>query len=55
MRREIAPLMLLFLLDGMHTKTGSLGFWSDTMKNEKGRSHTVNYMWNQMNITIKVE
>lgn len=22
--------------------------WSDAMKNEKGRSHTVNYKWNQM-------
>jgi hypothetical protein len=26
--------------------------WSDAMKNEEGRSHTVNYRWNQMKITI---
>ena len=27
--------------------------WSDAMKDENGKSHTVNYKWNQMNITIK--
>ena len=27
--------------------------WSDAMKNEEGRSHTVNYRWNQMKITIQ--
>jgi hypothetical protein len=26
--------------------------WSDAMKNKDGRSHTVNYRWNQMRITI---
>jgi hypothetical protein len=28
--------------------------WSDAMKNEKGRSHTVNYKWNQMEISIEM-
>lgn len=28
--------------------------WSDAMKNEDGRSHTVNYKWNQMRITIEM-
>lgn len=28
--------------------------WSDAMKNEQGRSHTVNYRWNQMRITIRL-
>lgn len=27
--------------------------WSDAMKNKEGRSHTVNYKWNQMKITIQ--
>ena len=27
--------------------------WSDAMRNEQGRSHTVNYRWNQMKITIE--
>lgn len=27
--------------------------WSDAMKNAEGRSHTVNYRWNQMAITIE--
>jgi hypothetical protein len=27
--------------------------WSDAMKNEKGRSHTVNYKWNQMKVSIE--
>lgn len=27
--------------------------WSDAMKNEQGRSHTVNYVWNQMRITLQ--
>ncbi|MHC4521121.1 MAG: hypothetical protein ACYTAS_21210 [Planctomycetota bacterium] len=29
--------------------------WSDAMKNEAGRSHTVNYKWNHMKISIKTE
>jgi hypothetical protein len=29
--------------------------WSDAMKNEAGRSHTVNYKWNQMQISIQTE
>lgn len=29
--------------------------WSDAMKNEAGRSHTVNYRWNQMRISIQTE
>ena len=29
--------------------------WSDAMKNEEGRSHTVNYKWNQMEITIQTK
>ena len=29
--------------------------WSDAMKNNKGRSHTVNYKWNQMRITIRMK
>ena len=29
--------------------------WSDAMKNDKGRSHTVNYKWNHMKITIRVK
>ena len=28
--------------------------WSDAMKDENGRSHTVNYRWNQMDITIEI-
>ena len=28
--------------------------WSDAMKNKQGRSHTVNYKWNQMGIRILV-
>ena len=28
--------------------------WSDAMKNDEGRSHTVNYKWNQMRITIRL-
>jgi len=28
--------------------------WSDAMKNEQGRSHTVNYKWNHMQITLDV-
>ena len=28
--------------------------WSDAMKDEEGRSHTVNYHWNQMEISIDV-
>ncbi len=28
--------------------------WSDAMKNAEGRSHTVNYRWNQMKITIQM-
>ena len=29
--------------------------WSDAMKNEEGKSHSVNYLWNQMEITIHVK
>lgn len=29
--------------------------WSDAMKNSEGKSHTVNYKWNQMKITIQTE
>jgi hypothetical protein len=29
--------------------------WSDAMKNEQGRSHTVNYKWNHMKITIQTQ
>jgi hypothetical protein len=29
--------------------------WSDAMKNEQGRSHTVNYRWNHMKVTIETE
>ena len=29
--------------------------WSDAMKNEEGRSHTVNYKWNHMKITIQLK
>ncbi len=29
--------------------------WSDAMKNEEGRSHSVNYKWNQMDIKIILE
>lgn len=29
--------------------------WSDAMMNEEGRSHTVNYLWNQMKIKILTE
>jgi len=29
--------------------------WSDAMKNEQGRSHTVNYMWNHMHINLEIE
>ena len=28
--------------------------WSDAMKNAEGRSHTVNYRWNQMRVTIRL-
>ncbi len=28
--------------------------WSDAMKNAEGRSHTVNYRWNQMRVTIQL-
>jgi hypothetical protein len=28
--------------------------WSDAMKNAEGRSHTVNYRWNQMRIVIQM-
>ena len=27
--------------------------WSDAMMNEEGRSHTINYLWNQMEITLQ--
>ena len=29
--------------------------WSDAMKDSEGRSHTINYKWNQMNITLETE
>ncbi len=29
--------------------------WSDAMKNEEGRSHTVNYKWNQMEISLEMD
>jgi hypothetical protein len=29
--------------------------WSDAMENDKGESHTVNYIWNQMKISIILE
>jgi hypothetical protein len=29
--------------------------WSDAMKNKKGHSHTVNYLWNQMEIEILLD
>ena len=29
--------------------------WSDAMNNEEGRSHTVNYRWNQMEITLELK
>jgi len=29
--------------------------WSDAMKNDEGRSHAVNYRWNQMQVTIRTE
>ncbi|MEN8201645.1 MAG: hypothetical protein ABFS28_03555 [Bacteroidota bacterium] len=29
--------------------------WSDAMKNEKGHSHAVHYLWNQMKITIELK
>ncbi len=29
--------------------------WSDAMENEAGKSHTVNYLWNQMKISIELE
>jgi hypothetical protein len=28
--------------------------WSDAMKDDEGRSHTVNYKWNQMRITLEL-
>jgi hypothetical protein len=28
--------------------------WSDAMKNSAGKSHTVNYRWNHMKITIQI-
>ncbi|MCF6268942.1 MAG: DUF4185 domain-containing protein [Melioribacteraceae bacterium] len=29
--------------------------WSDAMKNEKGRAHTINYLWNHMEINIQLQ
>jgi hypothetical protein len=29
--------------------------WSDAMKNKEGRSHTVNYKWNHMRMTIQTK
>jgi hypothetical protein len=28
--------------------------WSDAMKDEQGRSHTINYKWNQMRLTLEL-
>ena len=35
--------------------TNMVLIWSDAMKNEEGKSHTVNYRWNQMEITLELE
>jgi hypothetical protein len=35
--------------------TNMVLIWSDAMKNKEGRSHTVNYVWNQMKIAIEIE
>jgi hypothetical protein len=29
--------------------------WSDAMKDENGRSHSINYRWNQMSVTINTD
>ena len=29
--------------------------WSDAMKNAEGKSHSINYLWNQMEISIKLD
>jgi hypothetical protein len=29
--------------------------WSDAMENKQGQSHTINYKWNQMQITLKLK
>ncbi len=29
--------------------------WSDAMRNEAGKSHTINYHWNQMSISIELD
>jgi hypothetical protein len=29
--------------------------WSDAMKDKDGKSHTVNYRWNQMSISLRVQ
>ena len=28
--------------------------WSDAMKNAEGRSHSINYLWNQMRIELQL-
>ncbi len=35
--------------------TNMVLIWSDAMRNEEGKSHTVNYRWNQMEITLELE
>jgi len=35
--------------------TNMVLIWSDAMRNEEGKSHTVNYRWNQMEITLEME
>jgi hypothetical protein len=35
--------------------TNMVLIWSDAMKNAEGRSHTVNYRWNQMEISLILE
>lgn len=35
--------------------TNMVLIWSDAMKNEEGRSHTVNYRWNQMEISLELK
>ena len=34
---------------------GMVLIWSDAMKNEQGKSHSVNYLWNQMDITLEID
>ena len=34
---------------------GMVLIWSDAMKNSSGKSHTVNYRWNHMKVTIQMD